>query len=70
MELSSLDSIRFQIGGKLNIDYCASLSLADIEGIYLGGVQIDNIYWGAGDRWLKPNRIRMGDAILFKLANM
>ena len=44
MELSSLDSIRFQIGGKLNIDYCASLSLADIEGIYLGGVQIDNIY--------------------------
>ena len=68
--MSSSDSIRFQVGGKLNIDYCASLSLADIEGIYLGGVQIDNISWAAGARWLKPNEMRMGGVLLFKPANM
>lgn len=37
------DSIRFK-WGKLNIDYCASLSLADIEGIYLGSVSRLVIY--------------------------
>lgn len=68
--MSCSDSIRFQVGGKLNIDYCASLSLADIEGIYLGSVQIDNISWAAGARWLKPNEMRMGGALLFKPANM